>query len=180
MKMKENLALIGMPAVGKSTVGVLLAKKLGFAFQDTDILIQAREGKTLAQIIAEKGREAFLDIEASHLLSLDCSHHVIATGGSVIYREAAMAHLAKIATIVYLAVDLPVLLTRLSDVTARGVAIDPTFGIADLYKERTPLYDKFCDLKINCRTMAPAGVVAAVTAQLKLTRNQALKDQTTG
>ena len=91
MKIKKNLALIGMPAVGKSTVGVLLAKKLGFAFLDTDILIQTREKMTLAQIIARKGLERFLEIEESHLLSLDCSQNLIATGGSVIYKEKAMA-----------------------------------------------------------------------------------------
>jgi len=163
MKMKENLALIGMPAVGKSTVGVLLAKKMGFAFQDTDILIQTKEKMTLAQIIEAKGLDPFLDIEAKHLKSLDCKAQVIATGGSVIYREEAMAHLAKMATIVYLSVDLPILMTRLSDLAARGVAIDPGRGVDDLYKERTPLYDKFCDIKIDCGQMLPDQVVMAVS-----------------
>jgi len=163
MKIKENIALIGMPAVGKSTVGVLLAKKMGFAFQDTDILIQTREKMTLARIIEAEGLETFLDIEAKHLKSLDCAGQVIATGGSVIYREAAMGHLAKIATIVYLAVDLPILMTRLSDLVNRGVAIDPGRGVDDLYKERTPLYDKFCDIKIDCGSMSPDQVVTAVS-----------------
>ena len=167
MKNIKNLALIGMPAVGKSTVGVLLAKTLGFDFQDTDILIQSQEEKTLAQIIEAEGLERFLDIEARHLMSLDCSGHVIATGGSVIYREAAMAHLSRMATIVYLSVDLPVLMTRLSDLVSRGVAIDPGRGVDDLYKERTPLYDKFCHVKIECSSLTPAGVVQAVTEALK-------------
>lgn len=166
MEINKNLALIGMPAVGKSTVGVLLAKKLGFAFQDTDILIQTREEMSLAQIIEAKGLESFLDIEAGHLLSLEGEAWVIATGGSVIYREAAMAHLAQMATIVYLSVDLPVLMTRLSDLAARGVAIDPGRSVEDLYKERTPLYDKYCHIKINCRTLPPAGVVQAVAKEL--------------
>ncbi len=166
MKINKNLALIGMPAVGKSTVGVLLAKKLGFAFQDTDILIQTREEMTLAQIIEAKGLESFLDIEAGHLLSLDCDSCVIATGGSVIYRDAAMAHLAQMATIVYLSVDLSVLMTRLSDLSARGVAIDPGRGVDDLYKERTPLYDKYCHIKIDCKTLSPAEVVQAVSEAL--------------
>lgn len=163
MEIKENLAFIGMPAVGKSTVGVLLAKKMGFAFQDTDILIQTRERMTLAQIIEAKGLQTFLDIEAMHLKSLDCSGQVIATGGSVIYREEAMAHLSRLATIVYLAVDLPILMTRLSDLVNRGVAIDPGRGVDDLYKERTPLYDKFCDIKIDCGQMSPDQVVTAVS-----------------
>ena len=166
MKIKENLALIGMPAVGKSTVGVLLAKKLGFAFLDTDIVIQTNEKMTLAQIICQKGLERFLEIEESHLLSLNCSQHLIATGGSVIYREKAMAHLAQNSTIVYLYVDLGILTTRLSDVIERGVAIDPGKGIDELYKERTPLYDKYCDMKIDCGTKTPAQVVTAVEQYL--------------
>ena len=166
MKMNKNLALIGMPAVGKSTVGVLLAKKLGFAFQDTDILIQTREGMTLEQIIEARGLETFLDIEAGHVRSLNCESHVIATGGSVIYRDAAMAHLARMATIVYLSVDLPVLLTRLSDLKSRGVAIDPGRGVDDLYRERTPLYEKYCHVKIPCKAMSPAEVVRVVSESL--------------
>lgn len=162
MEIKNNLALIGMPAVGKSTVGVLLAKKMGFGFQDTDILIQTREQMTLAQIIETRGLQTFLDIEGEYLKSLDCSGQIIATGGSVIYRASAMAHLEKIATIVYLAVDLSVLTMRLSDLVTRGVAIDPGRGIDELYKERTPLYDKFCDIKIDCRQMNPAQVVSAI------------------
>lgn len=160
--MNDNLALIGMPAVGKSTVGVLLAKKMGFGFQDTDILIQTREQMTLAEIIHAKGLRTFLDIEAQYLKRLTCTGQVIATGGSVIYREKAMIHLARIATIVYLAVDLSVLETRLSDLGARGVAIDPGRGISDLYKERTPLYDQYCDIKIECGQMIPAEVVSTV------------------
>ncbi len=166
MKIKNNLALIGMPAVGKSTVGVLLAKKLGFAFLDTDILIQTREKMTLAQIIAQKGLENFLEIEASHLLNLDCSQHLIATGGSVIYKEKAMAHLAQTATIIYLSVDLDILAARLSDVIERGVAMDPGKGIDDLYKERTPLYDKFSDIKIDCGVKTPSQVVTAIEQYL--------------
>lgn len=162
MKMKKNLALIGMPAVGKSTVGVLLAKKMGYDFLDTDILIQAKEGKTLAEIIAGVGLEDFLEIEKTHLLSLDCTGHIIATGGSVVYKAEAMAHLARTSVIVYLAVDLDILKTRLSDVTARGVAITPGKDIDDLYKERTPLYDTYADLTIDCSTMTPEQVAAEV------------------
>ena len=166
MEIKDNIALIGMPAVGKSTVGVLLAKKLGFGFLDTDILIQAKEQMTLAQIIAAKGLGRFLEIEESHLRSLDCSQHVIATGGSVIYKEKAMINLAQTSTIIYLCVDLDILTSRLSDVIERGVAIDPGKGIDDLYKERTPLYDKYCDIRIDCGIRTPAQVVTAVEHSL--------------
>lgn len=166
MKIKTNISLIGMPAAGKSTIGVLLAKKMGYAFLDTDISIQTGEKMTLAQIIDARGIEAFLDIEADYLSRLTCRNHVIATGGSVIYRDQAMAHLASISTIIYLAADLDTLLSRLSDLTARGVAIDPKRDIADLYKERTVLYDQYCDVKIDCGTMGPAEMVNAVEKAL--------------
>ncbi|WP_245619927.1 shikimate kinase [Desulfobacter vibrioformis] len=167
--MPQNLsvALIGMPAVGKSTVGVLLAKQLGYDFLDTDILIQTKENMTLAQIIGKKGVQGFLDIEAGHLLGLGGKRRVISTGGSVIYREQAMRHLKKIATVIYLHADLSTLLTRLSDLEARGVAIDPNSNIDALYKERTPLYDKFCDIKIACGQKLPGQVAADIAVALR-------------
>lgn len=159
MKTKENIALIGMPAVGKSTVGKFLASKIGFTFLDTDDLIQSKEQKTLSQIISKKGLSNFLKIEEHHIVSLSCAHHVIATGGSVVYSKKAMEHLSKTCTIIYLFIELPGLLTRLSDITSRGVAIDPGKSIEDLYKERTPLYDAFCDIKIDCCSMTIEQVV---------------------
>ncbi|WP_300455179.1 shikimate kinase [Desulfobacula sp.] len=166
MKTKKNISFIGMPAVGKSTVGNLLTQKIDFAFLDSDDLIQSREHQTLAQIISSKGRSRFLEIEEQHILSIDCSHHVIATGGSVIYSPKAMAHLSRISTILYLFVDLKTLLTRLSDITARGVAIDEGKSIEDLYKERTPLYDKYHDIKIDCTSMTAEQVAERVMAYL--------------
>lgn len=161
-----SIALIGMPAVGKSTVGVLLAKQLGYDFLDTDILIQTKENMTLPQIIKKKGLKGFLDIEAAHLLGLGGKRQVIATGGSVIYREQAMRHLKRIATLIYLHVDLPTLLTRLSDIEARGVAIDPSSSIDSLYEERMPLYDEFCDIKIVCGQNQPGRVAADIVEAL--------------
>jgi shikimate kinase len=166
MKNKKNIALIGMPAVGKSTVGVLLAKKMGFDFVDTDILIQAKEHKTLAQLIESYGMERFLEIEKQHLKGIECTGHVIATGGSVVYKPAAMHHLAKTCVTVYLAVDLEILKTRLSDVITRGVAIAPGKSIDDLYVERVPLYEAYADLTIHCGQMAPEQVAGAVVRAL--------------
>ncbi len=153
MKNKENIVLIGMPAVGKSTVGKLLASKLNFDFIDSDDIIENNEKKTLAQIICKKGLSQFLKIEEKHVSSINCTHHVIATGGSVVYSSKIMNHLSKNSLIIYLNVDLGVLLTRLDDMTARGVAIDPGKNIEDLYTERTPLYETFCHLKIDCQSM---------------------------
>ena len=168
MKDKKNIALIGMPAVGKSTVGVLLAKKMGFDFMDTDILIQAKEDQTLSQIIARQGLDRFLEIEKQHLLKIRCARHVIATGGSVVYRSEAMHHLAQTGMVVYLAIDLDVLKTRLSDVITRGVAIAPGKSIDDLYLERVPLYEKYADLTVHCQKKHPEQVVEAILRSLSV------------
>lgn len=159
MEKTQNIVLIGMPAVGKTTVGRLLAEKIGFHFLDTDDLIQSTERKTLAQIILEKGLDRFLTIEERHIVSIACSNHVIATGGSVVYSPKAMEHLSRIAKIVYLSIPLDRLLTRLSDMTSRGVAVRPGQKIEDLYKERTPLYDRYCDIKMDCHAMTAQQVV---------------------
>ena len=166
MKTKENISLIGMPAVGKSTVGKRLARKMGFDFLDSDDLIESKEQKTLAQILAETGLPRFLTIEERHIVSIDCSTHVIATGGSVVYSKKAMDHLFGTSTIVYLSIDLATLLTRLSDLTARGVAIASGKSIQDLYKERTPLYDRYADIKIDCASMTPDQVVETILSSL--------------
>ncbi|MBL6992924.1 shikimate kinase [Desulfobacula sp.] len=153
MKTKKNIILIGMPAAGKSTIGNLLAQKIGFDFLDSDDLIQSKEQKTLAQIIIEKGLDQFLQIEESHIVSISCKNHVIATGGSVVYSKKAMEHLSKLSTIIYLSISLDILLKRFSDMTSRGVAVKSGQTIEDLYKERTPLYDNYCDIKIDCGSM---------------------------
>ena len=167
MKNTRNITLIGMPAAGKSTVGRLLAAELSYNFVDCDDLICNGEQQTLEQIIEKKGLETFLNIEAHHILNISCRRYIIATGGSVIYREKAMTHLANISTIIYLHVDLDTLGSRLSDLTSRGVAIDPEKSIEDLYKERTPLYDAWCDLKFNCQSLTADEVSELVLKSIK-------------
>lgn len=166
MKIKDNISLIGMPAVGKSTVGNLLAGQMGFDFLDTDELIQSKEHQSLSQIIEAKGLSRFLEIEENNIVGLTCRENIIATGGSVVYRKKAMDHLSEISTIIYLSVDLDILLTRLSDIISRGVAIGPEKSIQDLYKERTPLYDTYCDIKIDCASMTAEQVVETIVKYL--------------
>ena len=93
--MKKNIVFIGMPAVGKSTVGIVVAKRLGMRFIDTDLLIQEQEGKLLREIIAEKGEEGFLEIENQVNASVKAQNSVISPGGSVIYCKDAMKHYKK-------------------------------------------------------------------------------------
>lgn len=148
--MKKNVTLIGMPGAGKSTVGVVLAKILGFEFLDSDLLIQAREGKLLWQLIEENGIEGFWKIEERVNASIDTEETVIATGGSVIYGEKAMEHLREISTIVYLKLAYDKLESRLGDLTKRGVTLPSGWTLRDLYNERTPLYEKYAHIEFDC------------------------------
>lgn len=150
MKMKENnIVLIGMPGVGKSTVGVILAKVLGYQFVDSDLVIQKEEGKLLKEIIAEVGPEGFIQVENRINASLEVENSVIATGGSVVYGAEAMEHLKKIGTVVYLSLPFKEIDKRLSDIKGRGVVLREGQTLKDLYDERTLLYEKYADIQID-------------------------------
>lgn len=146
---KSNVILIGMPGAGKSTVGVVLAKVLGYDFIDSDLLIQKEEGRLLWQIMEEEGNEGFNRIEERVNSRIEAEHSVIATGGSVIYGPKAMEHLREIGTVVYLKVSCAILEQRLGDLTKRGVVFEPGQTLLDLYKERIPLYEKYAHLTVN-------------------------------
>ncbi len=147
--MKENIVLIGMPGVGKSTLGVVLAKELGFQFVDADLLIQERENRLLKEIIAEDGVEGFLKIENDVNASIRAEKTVIATGGSVIYGSDAMEHLKEIGTVVYLKLDYETLDSRLGNLKGRGVVLKDGQTLKDLYDERIPLYEKYADVIVD-------------------------------
>ncbi|MBD8925486.1 MAG: shikimate kinase [[Eubacterium] rectale] len=147
--MKDNIVLIGMPGVGKSTVGVILAKMIGYQFTDADLLIQKQEGKLLHEIIAENGTDGFIEIEERVNASIEASHTIIATGGSVVYGKKAMEHLSRIGTVVYLKVPYDTLEKRLEDIKGRGVVLKEGQTLRTLYDERTPLYEKYADIEIS-------------------------------
>lgn len=147
--MRDNIVLIGMPGVGKSTVGVILAKVLGYQFLDADLVIQNQEGKLLREIMEEVGVEGFIQVENRVNASLECSKTIIATGGSVVYGEEAMNHLKEIGTIVYLEVSFSALKKRLSDIKGRGVVLRDGQTLQDLFMERTPLYEKYADIRVS-------------------------------
>ena len=149
MKNSKNVVLIGMPGSGKSTVGVVLAKVLGYRFLDSDLEIQQQEGKRLPELIEEFGTEGFLDIEGRVNASIEADHCVIATGGSVVYRENAMQHLKEIGTVVYLKLTCEQLKERLGDLRCRGVALHDGQNLEGLYKERIPLYEKYADIVVD-------------------------------
>lgn len=139
----ENITLIGMPGAGKSTVGIVLAKVLGYDFIDSDLLIQKEEGKLLWQIMRDEGIAGFNEIEERVNSGIDVTHSVIATGGSVVYGPRAMEHLRNISTVVYLKVSYRTLRRRLGDLNERGVVLKPGQTLHDLYEERVPLYERY-------------------------------------
>lgn len=166
MNTENNIVLIGMPAVGKSTVGILLAKRIGYHFIDTDILIQTGEGTTLAKIIEQKGVKRFLEIEADYMCSLECNQHVIATGGSAVYSKKSMVHLAENSLVVYLDIELKHLKKRLSELDSRGVIRGRGQEIDSLYSERRPLYKKYADITIDCGTLTADKVLTRVLGNI--------------
>ena len=145
----NNIILIGMPGVGKSTLGVVLAKVLGFQFIDADLLIQEQERKKLHQIIKEVGINGFMEIENQVNASIEAERSVIATGGSVVYGRQAMRHLKEIGTVVYLKVSLSTLEKRLGNLKRRGVILKKGQTLKDLYEERVPLYEKYADVVVD-------------------------------
>lgn len=146
---RTNLILIGMPASGKSTVGVILAKVIGYDFIDTDILIQKAEKKRLSAIIAEKGVEGFLEVENRVNAAVEADHCVIATGGSAVYGEEAMRHFKQIGHIMYLKVSYDTISKRLKSIKKRGVALKEGQSLRDLYDERVLLYEKYADTVVE-------------------------------
>lgn len=151
----DNIILIGMPGSGKSTVGVLLAKALGYQFLDVDLLIQEREGALLQEILDQRGTRAFLEAEERAVLSLDCRHTVIAPGGSAVCREGAARHLSGLGSMVYLNVPLEELLRRIRNMSQRGIAMEPGQTLADVLAYRDPLYRKYADLIVDCPPRQP-------------------------
>lgn len=147
---KNNIVLIGMPGAGKSTVGVVLAKKLGYSFVDADLVIQSWEGKLLHEIIAERGVEGFWMLEETVGESIEAERTVIATGGSAVYGENAMAHYKQIGTVVYLSLPLTEIRERLGDLTERGVTLKEGQDLDSLYAERLPLYERYADVTVEC------------------------------
>lgn len=144
----DNITLIGMPGSGKSTVGVLLAKALGYDFLDTDLLIQQREGQLLQDILDQRGVERFLDAEEAAVRSVRCSRTVIAPGGSVVCRPGAIEHLKVLGPVVYLHVPMDELHRRITNLSTRGIAMEPGQDLADVMAARAPLYEKYADLTV--------------------------------
>lgn len=164
---KDNITLIGMPASGKSTVGVLLAKRLGYSFVDVDILIQEKEKRLLKDIIEQDGLDGFKEIENRVNAELQVERSIIAPGGSVIYGEGAMEHLKEISTIVYLKLSYEEVEARLGDLKDRGVAVKVGMTLRDLYEERVPLYERYADITVDESGKTPGKTVDELRAMME-------------
>lgn len=160
--MSSNIVLIGMPGSGKSTCGVLAAKALLKNFFDTDLLLQNLEGKRLQSIINENGIEYFNEAEERAILSLDILGTVIATGGSVVYSEKAMAHLRSLGKIIYLRLGYEEMEKRIKNITTRGIVLKEGETLLDMYNERAPLYERYADEILNCDGMTVEETVESI------------------
>lgn len=163
----RNVSLIGMPGSGKSTVGVLLAKELGFSFVDTDLLIQRQEGALLQSVLDRLGTERFLDTEAEVIAALDCQRTVIAPGGSAVLRDLGARRLKELGPVLYLKLPCAVLERRLGDLASRGVTLAPGQTLQDLYDYRSPYYEKYADLVIDADQPRLEDTVALALAALR-------------
>lgn len=167
---KENIVLIGMPGVGKSTVGVILAKVLGYQFIDADLVIQKRENRLLHEIISEEGLDGFLKAEenANVYIAQNEEKSIVATGGSVVYCEKAMQELKKTGRVIYLELEYDQLKKRLGNLKGRGVVLKDGQDLIGLYEERIPLYEKYADLTVNEKNLDVEQTLQKIVDRLSL------------
>lgn len=159
----KNIVLIGMPAVGKSTIGVLLAKTLGFAFVDTDLIIQRDTGRLLQDIIDKDGLDSFCIAEERAVCSVGAKENaVIATGGSAVYSREAMLHLKKHGTAYYLSLPAEELSRRLNNIKTRGIAMRRGDSLEDVFRRRAALYEEYADITVDCRGRSAEDTVAEI------------------
>ena len=163
----KNIILTGMPGVGKSTIGVVLAKHMGYGFLDSDLVIQEKEGKLLHEIIKEKGIDGFLNLENEINASIEVERTVIATGGSAVYGEQAMEHFASTGTVIYLSLPYDELEERLGDLSKRGVVLKPGQTLGELMEERKALYEKYGEIVIDCSGKQIREIVAEIAEKLR-------------
>ncbi len=163
-----TISLIGMPAAGKSTIGVVLAKLSGLRFVDTDLNIQVEAGATLQQILDTKGYRYLRSFEEEVLLGIKLEGAIIATGGSVVYSEAVMQKLTTAGPVIYLEADMATLQQRVAAAPLRGIACTADQGFVDIFAERTPLYKRYADLSVDATAGTPETVATAILTALAL------------
>jgi shikimate kinase len=164
----NNIILIGMPGAGKSTIGVILAKVLGYQFIDSDLLIQEKEGCLLKDIIARDGLEGLIAVENQVNCDIVADNTVIATGGSVIYSPEAMKHLREIGTVVYIKLSLSTIEKRLGNIRQRGVVFKEGQTLKDLFEERCPLYEKYANIIVDGEGLEMEALMEKIAQSVKI------------
>lgn len=162
----KNIVLIGMPGAGKSTIGVVLAKSLGYDFIDSDLIISKLFNRRLQDIINEEGIDKFKDYEEKSILTINENKCVIATGGSAVLEEKAMIHLKRNGIVVFLDLNIENLIKRLSDIKTRGIVIEKNQTIKDVYNFRKPFYEKYADVKIDCNDKSFEEIIGLILRKL--------------
>jgi len=170
MDIKSNILLIGMPGCGKSTVGKIISRKTGMPHIDTDKIIEEREGMRLQEIIEKKGLKYFEELEKSTLEEISASGSIISPGGSAVCWPEAMEHLKADCTVLYLKTDVDTLLRHIRDLKGRGITFKPGQDFEDLYRERTPLYEKYADIVVTAGLASPNLVAENIIKDLSLKR----------
>ena len=163
----KNLVLIGMPGCGKSTVGVVLAKILGWDFIDVDLVIQKQNGKRLQEIIAAEGNEGFLEREADAVESLDCTNTVIATGGSAVLNPRGLKRLRELGMLVYLRHPYEEIARRIPNLSTRGITMAAGQTLKDLYDYRTPIYEQAADITVDAENCTIEQTARAIQGAAK-------------
>ena len=159
----KNIVLIGMPAAGKSTIGVILAKTLGFEFIDTDLIIQKQTGRLLQEIIDNEGLDRFCICEERAVMSVESEgNSVIATGGSAVYSRDAMLFLRKSSVIYYLALPTEEILSRLHNIKTRGIAMRAGETVDEVFAHRKALYEEYADITVDCHGKTTEELVAEI------------------
>ena len=161
-----NITLIGMPAAGKSTIGVLLAKTLGLEFSDIDLVIQKSEGRKLFEIIEQDGIDGFIELEQRAILGQTYENSVISTGGSAVYGDLAIEYLKGISRIVYLRLSFETVEKRLKNIKTRGIAIKNGQSLRELYEERLGLYEKHAEITVDCENKDSEAIVKKIAILL--------------
>ena len=164
---KDNIILIGMPGAGKSTIGIVLAKVIGYTFIDSDIVIQNEKKMLLHELIEKYGLDGFNSIENEINAKIDTHKSIIATGGSAIYGKEAMRHLKSIGTVIYLKLPYEEIEERLGDLNKRGVSIKEGQTLKSLYEERIILYEKYADIVISENHCSVEKTVDKVVTKLR-------------
>lgn len=161
------LSLIGMAGAGKSTLGAILARRLGFAHLDTDRLIEATVGQSLPGIMERLGLDDFLRLEEDVVASLSVKRCIVSTGGSVVYGPRAVSRLKSLGPVIFLHIDLKTFLARVGDPRDRALALPRGLGLPELHAERQPLYEKAADLTVSACDMVPEACADEILARVK-------------